>query len=291
MVFPKVSIIMGVYNELQEDLDATIRSVLEQTFSDFELIIIDDCSSETPVFPKDRRIIIIRNEKNLGLTRSLNKGIEKAKGKYIARIDARDIWKKEKLQKQIEFLEKNKDYIICGTQSFLIDKKGNVLGKTWFESEDLEIRKRLLLNRGIYLHSSIVFKNSGIKYREFFRYSQDLDLYFRLFFEGKCFCLKDSLMECQSEVSKISIEKKYYQRQYQNIARALFRQRIKSGRDDLDDGKTIRIKESRVGLFFCRISMIFYSKYIKNRIKKKPLWIFWLLVSFAFYPPLAKDYL
>ncbi len=94
-----------------------IKSVLNQTYQNFELILIDD-SSTNDVLDKikdlinsDDRILFIRNNENLKLTKTLNKGIGIAKGKYIARIDDDDIWNNEKkLEKQVQFLEKNTSY-------------------------------------------------------------------------------------------------------------------------------------------------------------------------------------
>jgi len=294
---PKVSIIMSAYNEVDR-LDKTIETVLSQTFEDFEFIIIDDNSTDSTrsIIKKygfnDSRIILLENKNNIGLTKSLNKGIKLAKGDYIARIDAGDLWDKMKLEKQIGFLEKNKDYVICGTQALYICKDGTAIGKSWFGVDDEEIRIRFFTRQGIYLHPSIVFRNTGIYYREFFEYSQDLDLYCQLFFKGKFYCLPEPLLLCEINPSKLSVAKKYEQRQYQNIAYNLFKERLKYGKDSLDSGKIPRIIKNKIGLKLCGLAAPFYVKYMEDRISKKSpvLWLFWLVLSFAAYPPLAFDY-
>jgi glycosyltransferase involved in cell wall biosynthesis len=299
---PRVSIIMSSYND-DERLEKTIESVLNQIFEDFEFIIINDGSTDSSqnilkeCSLKDKRIVLMNNEENIGLTKSLNKGIEIAKGDYIARIDAGDLWDKTKLEKQIRFLDENKDYVICGAQAFYIDKNENILGQSWFAIDDKDIRQRFFTKEGTYLHPSIVFRVSplraeGIYYRDFFKYSQDLDLYCRLFFKGKMHCLIEPLISCKIDSLKISIAKKYYQRQYQKIAYRLFKQRIKHGKDDLDLGKSIKIKDSKIGLKLCHLSMPFYIKYMEARLSKKNLvlWLFWLVLSLIIYPPLIADY-
>ena len=120
---------MAVYNG-EEYLYSSINSVLNQTFSDFELVIIDDCSNDKTYNIindfKDSRIVYSRNIKNIGQTPSLNIGVKLSKGKYIARIDADDLYIDNKLEKQFYFMEKNPEITVCGTQSKCIDENGNI---------------------------------------------------------------------------------------------------------------------------------------------------------------------
>ena len=114
MNFPIISVIMSVYNEPLDWVQESIDSILQQTFGNFEFIIINDNPNNKELFDflitnkiKDNRIIIINNDENIGLTKSLNKGLERAKGEYIARMDADDISLPERLEKQINFLNTN----------------------------------------------------------------------------------------------------------------------------------------------------------------------------------------
>jgi glycosyltransferase involved in cell wall biosynthesis len=294
---PKVSIILSVYNGAEE-AGKTIESVLNQTFKDFEFIIIDDGSMDSTqdiikeYTEKDNRVILLKNEKNVGLTKGLNKGINLAKGKYIARIDVGDLWDKTKLEQQIKFLDENKDYVICGTQAFYIDEDGKILGRSSYKNMDKDIRKNFFTREGIFFHPSIVFRNIKIYYREFFRYSQDLDLYMRLFFKGKLYCLPEPLTYSKLTPLDLTISKRYYQRQYQNIAYKLFKERIKFGKDDLDEGNPPFIKENKIGLRLCNRSMFFILKYIRCRVSgKSPIvWLFWLFLASIIYPPFIVDY-
>ena len=117
----KISVIMSIYSEKEEWIKESIDSILSQTFRDFEFIIINDNPKRKEnenllleYSQKDNRIIVITNKENIGLTKSLNKGLSIAKGKYIARMDADDISFPTRFQKQIDFLDKNTEYVLCG---------------------------------------------------------------------------------------------------------------------------------------------------------------------------------
>lgn len=114
---PKISVLMPVYN-CRLFIEESVNSILDQTFEDFEFIIIDDCSTdgtyEYLLTLTDPRIILIRKVKNSGYTISLNMGIEMAKGIYIARMDGDDISLPDRLGKQLTFMDQNPDVIVCG---------------------------------------------------------------------------------------------------------------------------------------------------------------------------------
>ena len=129
----KVSVLMSVFNENEKELDEAVFSIINQTFKDFEFIIVNDNPKNTDLAKKlddfkilDKRIVIIKNEKNIGLAMSINKASQLAKGKYIARMDADDISVPERLQWQKEYLEKcNVDLIGGITQ--VIDEEEKVI--------------------------------------------------------------------------------------------------------------------------------------------------------------------
>ncbi|WML36751.1 glycosyltransferase family 2 protein [Clostridium sp. OS1-26] len=103
-----VSIIMPCYNS-ENYIEEAIKSVIGQTYENWELIIIDDCSNDNSISivkkycMQDKRILFYQNEKNIGTAKTRNKGVEFAKGQYIAFLDSDDIWYKEKLNKQVFF--------------------------------------------------------------------------------------------------------------------------------------------------------------------------------------------
>jgi glycosyltransferase involved in cell wall biosynthesis len=180
----EVSIILPVYNG-SKTLSESIKSVLAQDFKDWELIILNDFSkddSEKTIleFEKiDKRIVYLKNEKNIGLQKTLNKGIRISKGKYIARIDQDDTWTgTSKLSRQIKFLEQNPDYILTGTDATICNTRGEIIGKYSMPKSDKEIREKIL-SKNCFLHSSIVAKKE---------YMEKAGLYGE---DSNSFCIED----------------------------------------------------------------------------------------------------
>ena len=127
-----VSVVMGAFNE--EILIArAIQSIVDQSYINWELIIVDDGSSDgtreiiEAFAAKDKRIILIENKINLGLAKSLNVGISQAQGKYIARMDADDESLPKRLESQTSFLELNSDIDVLGTGAIYVDRRGDCL--------------------------------------------------------------------------------------------------------------------------------------------------------------------
>lgn len=128
---PTISIVMPVYN-CERYIQQAIDSILNQTYSDFEFIIVDDGStdktSEIIQNVRDKRICLVKNTKNRGIIASLNNGIKLSTGKYIARMDADDISLPTRLERQIDHLTKtNSD--ICGCHYFTISREGSIISK------------------------------------------------------------------------------------------------------------------------------------------------------------------
>lgn len=207
---PNTSIILSVHGQAPH-LKKAILSVLNQTEDNFELIIIDDHASKSAkqniMQIKDQRVIVLKNNSNLGLTKSLNKGIKHARGKYIARIDADDTWDSKKLEKQLLFLKKNPDVIVIGTNSENCNYATNNISIGKKPQTDSEIRK-ILPFRSPFIHPSIIFRNIGLKYDESFTTSQDYELYTRLLKKGKGYNLQETLTKrITHEPNSISLNK------------------------------------------------------------------------------------
>ena len=177
---------MSVYNG-EKYLHEAIDSVLNQTFTNFEFIIINDGSTDTTAdilnSYTDPRIKIITNSQNIGLTKSLNIGLKKCHGEYIARQDADDISLPTRLLKESRFLDENQNIVLIGSLAAIIDSQNKILKTKKKSINPLVIKFKLLINNS-FLHPSIMFrrelilKNSG--YNEIFRFAQDYDLYSRL---------------------------------------------------------------------------------------------------------------
>nr|WP_262915791.1 glycosyltransferase [Chryseobacterium taklimakanense] len=188
-----VSIIMSVYNA-EKFLALAIESILHQTYTGFEFIIIEDCSTDNTgkildqYAKNDLRIKVIKKERNKGMQgfiRNLNLGLSVAKGKYIARMDADDIAEPDRLHKQFDFLEKNPQYSLVGTQLTLVNETGHVIGEKLAHIENDQIYRNMVKSIQLF-HPSIMFRNDPqIYYREKMLYCEDYDLYLRLISEKK----------------------------------------------------------------------------------------------------------
>ena len=138
---PKITVLMPVYNG-EKYLKESIESILKQTFRDFEFLIINDTStdeSEKIIRSfKDSRIKLIKNEKNIGLTKSLNKGLDLAKGEYMARMDADDISLPKRLEIQVAFMDKNPKIGVIGAWAKVIGESNKKYIKTYSNFEKIE---------------------------------------------------------------------------------------------------------------------------------------------------------
>jgi len=192
---PKVSINTITHNR-GSLLKEAIESVMSQSFTDWEYIIIDDASTDnTEEIVKsfnDKRIIYEKVEKQPNIPTARNLCLEKSKGKYIAILDSDDIWcDRDKLKKQVEFLDSNPNYILVGTNSVFIDHKGHELYKLNFPEKNKQIKK-LILGRCSFSHSNVLFKNNITKYPVNFKTIciEDHHLYLELGKYGKFYNLQ-----------------------------------------------------------------------------------------------------
>jgi glycosyltransferase involved in cell wall biosynthesis len=231
---------MSVYNS-EEFLAESIESILSQTLKDFEFIIINDGSSDTSsemigkYAGKDKRIIFVDNKKNLGLTVSLNNGLKIANGKYLARMDADDIVFPERLEKQYNYLERNKDIFLIGTGSCEIDQKGkiNAINKPIADSN---LVTKTLYSENCINHPSIMFRNeSGNFYRDKFTYAQDYDFYLCLLTRGKRLSnIPEVLIKHRVNSKAISWNNHAKQKLFAKKAKEFYYQRMRFGVDRYD---------------------------------------------------------
>lgn len=190
---PTISVIMTTYNEKRNNFIQCVDSVLNQTYKDFEFIIVFEPEDKNIDFIKeytaqDRRVKLIFNENKLGFVKSLNVAISKASGKYMARIDSDDFCELTRFEKQTNFLESHLGVDVLGTNLTLIDKDNNVISKRKYKTSHKEIRKSFLFTTGV-AHPSIMLKMELLKkfggYNEDFAFSEDLELWLRLI-RSKC---------------------------------------------------------------------------------------------------------
>lgn len=191
---PLVSAVITTYNRA-EYLKRALKSVVAQTYKNMEIIIVDDCSTDetqkvlSELKKENSKIIIIRNKANLGQTKSANRGIRTAKGKYIARLDDDDFWcDAKKLEKQVDFLEENPEYGLVGGGLIKIDENGKEFVRLLPPEKDEDIRNVILVNN-VFAHSTVVFRKDIFKrvggYDEQFIFGEDMDLWLKMGKLGK----------------------------------------------------------------------------------------------------------
>lgn len=253
---------MSVFNGAQY-LEDSISSILNQSFANFEFIIIDDASEDdsSSIVKKfasqDKRIKIIKNNRNLGLTRSLNEGLKVARGKYIARQDADDLSLPERLQIQYSYLENHPEMSLIGSSAVFIDGQGKKIGH-YLKKDNPQKTAQTLTRRNCILHPSIMFRNKRVyphtknfgvgMYREKFYYAQDYDLYLTLLTAGeKITNLPQCLIKYRYYRGSLSFKNLKIQKRFAQKAREFYNQRLKLGQDEyhLFNAQTIMEKTKR----------------------------------------------
>lgn len=198
---PVVSIVLPTYNRVSL-LSRAVESIVGQTFQNWELIIINDASTDgtrhtiDALTKKDPRIKPIHNAKNNypDISKTLNDGLAKAKGKYIARLDDDDYWcDPDKLKKQVDFLESHADYVIIGGGTIVIDENDNERFRYLKLETDEAIRSRALFANP-FTHSTVMFRRDVARevggYGSF-KNAEDWDLWLRMGTRGKFYNSQD----------------------------------------------------------------------------------------------------
>lgn len=208
---------MCVYKENDNWIRTSISSILNQTFRDFEFIIVNDnpkreiSDSILSHFEKyDSRIVLINNKENLGLTKSLNIALKVAKGKYIARMDADDISLPQRLLTQFKFMESNQEIVACG--SFIrvfgrINKIDKSLPKTTLMFKNVILIRNPLPHPTAFIRRETIERNE-IKYDENFLYAQDYRLWTNLLKYGSLVNIPQVLLYYRVADNQISIKNK-----------------------------------------------------------------------------------
>lgn len=216
----KVSVVMGVYIDGAQSraggalLRETLDSILAQTFSDFELVLVDDGSSE-PIRVDDPRVRVIRKEENRGLTRALIDGCAAARGEYIARHDAGDLSHPTRLEKQAALLDANRElaFVSCHTELVGPQRERMLVHRGKERAAEpvdiLDLNERHGVIDGPTSHGSVMFRRDAYEraggYRAAFYYGQDWDLWYRLAAVGKFQILPEVLYTMRVSPDAISM--------------------------------------------------------------------------------------
>lgn len=220
---PLISVILPVYNA-ENTLGEAIESILNQTFADFELILINDGSTDASekivLSYEDKRIKYFSNETNKGLIYTLNRGLRLARGKYIARMDADDISLPTRFEKQVRILEENPSVIVCGSRIayFGIKKRKSV----YIAPESSEENKKWLVRESCFAHPTVMMRkevlvNNRISYHPDYKNAEDYKLWIDLAPYGEFYNIQEVLLNYR--LSSTQITQSYNTAQKKNARR------------------------------------------------------------------------
>lgn len=212
---PEVSVLMSCHNASRWLHDAS-DSVLKQTFGNFEFLLVDDGSTDDTwniiqtYCARDSRVVAI-SKKHSGLAHSLNVGVMQAKGAWIARLDADDLWEPTRLEEQMRFVQRHPEVVLLGCDFLQTDEHGRNVRKIHCPSDHSGLLWNLERLQRFFPHSSALFKRDIARdagcYNAWNRLSEDSDLWLRLAEKGKIACLGNYLVRCRKHPEQISNSK------------------------------------------------------------------------------------
>lgn len=242
MTTPRISVVLAVRNGARH-LEASLRSVLTQRCGDFELIVVDDGSTDaTPdllaaLQRADSRVLVVRQE-HQGLAASLNKGIQMARGTYVARQDADDMSIDDRFEKQVAYLDRSAEIAAVGSSADVIDGSGVVVGALTAMRGPQAVRRGLLTLRSTPVHGSMMMRRTVVQaaggYRGAFRAGQDYDLWLRLSDRHSIDNLPDVLYQWRLDRESVYATRRAIQLKYAAIALAFARERAAGGADSYE---------------------------------------------------------
>lgn len=216
---PKVSVIMGAYN-CEATLKDSIESIINQSFTDWEFVICDDASKDSTLSILNNyndkypgKFIILHNDENLMLAGSLNRCLTVATGEYIARMDADDVSVKDRLKKQVEFLDENPEYSVVGSYMQSFDEKGlhNVIPNKQEPTKYDLPKSNAFHHATIMMRKSVYNELNGYTVSKRTRRVEDVDLWFRFFEKGyKGFTISEPLYQVREDADAFKRRKLKY---------------------------------------------------------------------------------
>lgn len=275
---PSVSIICAWFNR-PEYIDQTLLSLLNQDFKDYEIIIVNDGSTDSRVKEKldsfdDPKLRIIHQE-NIGFTNSINKGIEISQAPYICVMGAGDVVEKDKIRKQFDYMERNKHVSAVGTGHQLVSTLNS--NNKMYISPCTKTTVDILKKRTPFTHGTVMYRTSDLiavnKYDAFFECCQDWELYFRLLKVGEIHAIDEDLYAkfIFEDGVTYSPEKKIKQRFYKKLAvnqNLELIEEYKKGKKDYSD-KIDPVSYKNI-IYTLRMIRVFF------RDKEKALMYLWL---------------
>lgn len=213
---PLVSVIMPAYN-CEDYIADALQSIIDQTYKNLEIIVVDDASTDgtwtmiQALAKQDKRIVALQNPQNLKIVGTLNRAVNRSKGKYLARMDGDDIREPDSINREVAFLEKHPDVVVVGGAAEFCDQQMNTLNKRAYPTSDQAIRSKIF-RYSPFCHASIVIRAEAAGKDPYqYNWAEDYDLYFRLAQKGKMANLPDVLYRVRTHKASVSRSKTRYQ--------------------------------------------------------------------------------
>ena len=298
-----ITVLMPAFNAALYISEA-IQSVLQQTFTDFELLIINDGSTDETENTirdfKDERIVLI-NKTHEGISQALNIGLQHAKGKYIARFDADDICFPERFARQVYFLETNPDYVITGTDAEYILESGEFLFNfKCIAHSHYEIMKRLYFYCP-FIHSGVMYRKDAViqsgGYSANAHHFEDYLLWVRLAKKGKLYNIPEALIKVRFNPASATIDEKWRGKKFRQLKKKI----IHCGTITAEEGNKLleiikqqNTEEIKQGAYYALCGKKFLAnnyepkkarRQIKKAINIRPLrWDNYALLMASYFP-------
>lgn len=249
----RVSVLMPVFNSAPY-LQEALTSIVVQSFTDFELIILNDGSTDGSSdilrrFAANERRTRLIERSNEGLIATRNQLLNEARGEFIAWMDSDDICDSARLKRQVESLDADASLVCIGTNVRLVDPKGSPLGSAYYPLEDRDIRRAQRKGGGFHFPSTMVRRGPVLAvggFREPFRIGEDLDYLLRIAEKGSLSNLADELYTYRQHLSSTCTTLGARWPRYRTIILELAAQRQNEGTDKLQRGESILVPEERV---------------------------------------------
>lgn len=267
---PLVSVIMSTLNTRTDFLEESLKSILNQTYKEFEFIIVIDGGDDDKIISKcvDSRIKIVKHYKSVGLTKSLNEAIEISKGKYIARMDSDDISFKDRFMKQVNYMENNRDIHITAMYYEQIGNSKKKVREVFYIPDELKCK---LLFTNVIAHPSVMIRKEFLKenkilYNEEYKYSQDFELWTRCKKNCKIAIIPEFGLKYRIHNTQISAEKFEAQ---SNLYYKVLKRNLKELEIEEENIKYLLMLNGRKQITNKRELKKFIKKVIQNNKKKK----------------------
>lgn len=231
----RISVLMGVYNG-EAYLEETMENILEQTYSDWECIVVDDCSSDsTPEIlaryaQQDARVRVYRNEKNMRLPATLNRALELAQGEYILRMDADDLCRKDRFERQVAFMDAHPEFALCSCKSVMMTPDMIRLSSVQRSTQEERVKALFLFFQPI-IHPGVIARREdmlALRYNPSISFAEDLDLWTRMIRSGRRIAMVDEHMHMyRIHGNQVSVVHSNKQRdQYREIIIPFYREML-----------------------------------------------------------------